>query len=289
MVTAGDIQFEPPSEKIVFLTSSIAVMGAGDSAFHHEVLTDVMKEVVAKTELEPNEWWNVRDVADVYLKYGNMGKLKRAEAALLAPLGLDRTSFLQAQKTMDAGLVDSIARDLIGFQVPDTQVIIAGVDNYNGNGCTHIYALFNDYISCDDVIGFRAIGSGARHAESQFMLARHAWNNTPSDTLLLAYCAKKNAEIAPGVGSETDMVMIGPGVGKNTRMNDTTMTNLDEAYRKIKSESDRIQRDANAEIARYVDSLSTPPAVAQADKPTAEEATTAPDPKTTTKPPESKE
>ena len=40
MLASGDIQFEPPAEKIMFLTNSIAVMASGDSAFHHEIMKD---------------------------------------------------------------------------------------------------------------------------------------------------------------------------------------------------------------------------------------------------------
>jgi hypothetical protein len=270
MITAGDIQFEPPVEKIIFLTSSIAVMASGDSAFHTEVMKDVMKEVTDRVKSDPNSWVLVKDAVDLYIKYSNIAKLKRSEAAILAPLGLDCRSFIDNQKIMDKGLVESISRDMINFEIPDVTVIIAGLDMFMGQTNTHIYSINNNYISCDDIIGFRAIGSGARHAESHFMLARHAWNAHTHAALLLAYRAKKDSEVAPGVGAETDMFMIGPAVGQSSRMRPEIIEKLDREYRRMKRRHTNLQNDANEELKRYVDNL---PAVAagQADKPTPED------------------
>src|SRR6266446_8708177 len=98
--------------------------------------------------------------------------------------------------------------------------LIMGVDNIGDEVSPHIYTIHNTHISCDDRIGFSAIGSGSRHAESQFMLARHAWNRDTAETLLLTYSAKKDSEIAPGVGEETDLFMIGPAFGSTTILRD---------------------------------------------------------------------
>jgi hypothetical protein len=68
-------------------------------------------------------------------------------------------------------------------------------------------------VSCNDGIGFAAIGIGARHAESQIMLNKHSWNSPSVDSALLGYIAKKRSEVAPGVGEGTDVFTIGPVVG----------------------------------------------------------------------------
>jgi hypothetical protein len=61
MLTAGDIQFEPQQSKIVALTTSIAIMIAGDSAMQAEVMQNVNADVYRRIEAEPKNWWNVRD------------------------------------------------------------------------------------------------------------------------------------------------------------------------------------------------------------------------------------
>jgi 20S proteasome alpha/beta subunit len=266
MLTSGDVQFEPPTPKILFLTPAIAVMAAGDSGFHAEVLGGVLREVQERVRQEPENWWLVQDVVNLHVKHRNEAKLRRAEAALLAPLGLDRTSFIAAQKTMDSKLVYNISRDLIGFEVPEVGVIIAGIDKSLVHNTPHIYSIHDGEVSCEDLVAFRAIGSGARHAESAFMLASHAWNSSTHEAVLLTYCAKKYAEIAPGVGSETDMFMIGPGLGQSSQMRPELMKKLHEEYSAIQKGRSRVQKRASKEMFRYVESLGQEATAAQTEK-----------------------
>jgi hypothetical protein len=205
MITSGDIQFEPPAQKVLFLTSSIAIMASGDLACHSEILSEANREIQERVKANPDDWILVKDAVDLYISERGKAKLKRSEADILSPLNLNRNTFLENQKMLDEGLVDKIAQELINYPIPDVSTIIMGVDRIGDSILPHIYTIHNEYISCDDLIGFSAIGSGARHAESQFMLARHAWNRELSETLLLTYSAKKDAEIAPGVGVDSDM------------------------------------------------------------------------------------
>ena len=267
MVTSGDIQFEPSAQKMHFLTSSIAIMASGDLSFHTEILSEVNRIVLERIKAQPNVWISVKEVVDLYISERNTAKLKRAESEILSPLNLNRISYLTTQKVMDSDLVDKIAQELINFRVPDVSTIVMGVDQIGDNILPHIYTIQNNYISCDDSIGFSAIGSGSRHAESQFMLARHAWNSNTAETLLLTYSAKKDSEIAPGVGEETDMFMIGPGLGSAVKMNNETMGKLDNEYQKLKKARHQAQQDAMAEMRRFVDELGKATTAAQAEKP----------------------
>src|ERR1700735_2877590 len=62
MVTAGDVEFEPPQTKVTFLTSSIAVMIAGDASLQLEIMYEVRNEVQARVEAAPSNWWQVTAV-----------------------------------------------------------------------------------------------------------------------------------------------------------------------------------------------------------------------------------
>jgi hypothetical protein len=42
-----------------------------------EVMLDVNAQVAARIKFDPKNWWNVRDVADLYVRYYNKAKLKR--------------------------------------------------------------------------------------------------------------------------------------------------------------------------------------------------------------------
>jgi hypothetical protein len=115
------------------------------------------------------------------------------ESTLLAPLGLTLNNYRDELHKFSDSAADQLLRDLINFEVPYTAVIFAGVDPLGA----HIYVVEDGNIHCNDIIGFAAVGIGARHAESQFMLARHAWNTPLVDTTLLSYIAKKRSEVAP--------------------------------------------------------------------------------------------
>lgn len=210
MLTAGDIEFEPAQTKLWHLTASIVAMSAGeDMSMQMEILYDVQQEVSKKVAADRSKWLNVRDVANMYRAFYNEARLKRSAADILAPLGLDHQSFLLSQKDMSKDLISQLATELINFETPDLETIFAGVDETGA----HLYIAHNAHISCRDGVGFAAIGAGAGHADSQFMFAKHTRSKPIPETILLVYSAKKRAEIAPGVGKETDMFTVGPELG----------------------------------------------------------------------------
>jgi hypothetical protein len=201
MVTAGDVEFEPPQTKVSFLTSSIAVMIAGDSSLQLEIMYEVREEVNKRVDAEPLNWWRVRDVAELYFKNFKMAKRKRVESAILDPLGLDYESFITRQGELSSELVDKLATEVLNFEMSEIETIVTGVDPTG----SHIYVVNNRGVTCRDSVGFAAIGAGYWHANSQFMFAGHSRSKPVPQTLLLTYAAKKRAEVAPGVGEATDM------------------------------------------------------------------------------------
>jgi hypothetical protein len=273
MITAGDTQFEPEVPKIRFLTSSIAVMFSGDADFHTEILNDVVAEVQAWIKNNPGKWLEVKQATELYVRFCNDAKSRRSEAAILAPLRLTHTTWLEKQKIMDSDLVASVASDLINFQIPRVNVIIAGVNLHEDNlayAHTYTYDTEDGSVACLDSVAFAAVGSGARHAESQFMLARHTWNRPLAETLMLIYSAKRDAEIAPGVGKDTDFWAIGPYVGQWVEISKEIKEKLEEEYKKIKAAQSSARAIANAEVTTYVDSISKTPAEEQSKSPTKE-------------------
>jgi hypothetical protein len=259
MLTSGDVQFEPPTPKIWSLTNSIAVLTAGDAAFHKEVLHAAGTEAEAWVQDDPSTVIPVAEAADMFVRHRNALKLKRAEAALLAPLNLDRDSFLTQQQALSDRLVDSLARDLINFPVPGIETIIAGIDATG----PHIYVVRDGEVVCCDAAGFACIGTGGRHAESQFMLAQHGPSRGLSDTLLLTYAAKRRAEIAPGVGQETDLFVVGPAVGTLSIVHQGIVDRLEQAYGALVQSEASALWVARTEIAAFVDELASPTPVKQ--------------------------
>jgi hypothetical protein len=266
MLTSGDVQFEPYSgQKIVPLTNSIFIMTAGDAGLHALIANPVMQEIGNRVRADSKNWWLVREVADLFISQYNSVRNKRAEDAILRPLYLDQSSFIANQAILNDRLANDVAKELLNFGMPIISLIVAGVDPTGA----HIYAIQHGDTgalesTCLDGVGFATIGSGSRHASSQFMFASHAWNSPLADTLFLSYYAKRKAEVAPGVGKGTDLVSVGPGLATLDRINPEVVRKLEVEYRKVVRAETRGFSKARAEMKRYVDDLQ---ARAQAARP----------------------
>lgn len=128
--------------------------------------------------------------------------------------------------------------------------IIAGVDLSGA----HIYTITDNQYTCNDSVGFSAIGIGSRHALSQLMLVGQSFTSSLPETVLAVYNAKKRAEIAPGVGRDTDMVSVGGGASFN-QLRPDLMQKLEEEYQKINKAEIEAFSQAQKEIASYVEEL----------------------------------
>ena len=249
MLTSGDIQFEPSTTpKIMGVSNSIAVMQSGDAAFNGEIMSEVAHIIENRIEKNRSEWWLVKDVADLYVEHRNYAKRKRAEAALLSPLGLTLDNYRDELLKFGDSNAQQIMRDIINFDVPYTAVIVTGIDPTGA----HIYVIDDGNINCNDVIGFAAIGIGARHAESQFMLAKHSPSVPIVDTALLAYIAKRRSEVAPGVGEATDMFTAGPGLGTLSVLPEATVAAFEKIYLNIREKEEQIRDAARQEANDFV-------------------------------------
>jgi hypothetical protein len=249
MLTSGDIQFEPQQQKIINLTSSIAIMVAGDSSMQAEIIQNVQADVSKRIEAEPQNWWNVKDVAELYSYYYDIARFTRAEKQILTPLGLNGNTFISRQKEMDTELIRQLSTELKYFVPPSIAAIFAGVDNSGA----HIYLSNNGNLTCQDLVGFAAIGIGSWHANSQMMFAGHTkWKPLP-ETLLLVYSAKKRAEVAPGVGEATDMFMVGAQLGSYFVIHDDVLKELKKIYIDEQARERRAANKANESVTRYLD------------------------------------
>jgi hypothetical protein len=131
---------------------------------------------------------------------------------------------------MADSFVRQVSADLVNYQLARTAVIFCGVDTKG----QHIYVVHDNDIGCYDKIGFACIGSGSRHANSQFMLQGHTPASSLAETMLLGYLAKKRSEVAPGVGPDTDIFFFGPQLGSfSPTLHDDLRNKLEAEYGKI--------------------------------------------------------
>jgi 20S proteasome alpha/beta subunit len=267
MISAGDIEFEPPSPKIHFLTRSMCVLFSGDAALHAEVLQDLAIETNALVERAPDNWLRVREVAELYVKHRAAALRRRTSAAILAPLGLDHSSLLAQQSSLEPKFLEDVSKALIGYKLPWVSAIVAGVDMRFGQATPSIYVIHDGQIACADGVGFAAIGNGQRHAESQLMLAGYSRHTLNGDALVLLYGAKKSAEVAPGVGRETDMFALGPNVGQFFRFPDGLVGKLEDIHRKTRAAEEAVREASHAEMRNFLDQAAQNKASDQAEKP----------------------
>jgi 20S proteasome alpha/beta subunit len=198
-ITAGDIQYEPQQQKILFLRHNVLILIAGDYALNTQALKDVKEQAQSRHSVK------AYDIAKAYGVAVQALQRRAAEDEILAPLGLNTDTFLAQQKDMSDAFIDRITNQLQSFQGADVQALIVGVEPNSAN----VYAVdFRGNVGCFDDVGFTAIGIGSWHSRSMLMQSGYVnWRQLP-EALASIYAAKKAAEVAPGVGTHTDINIV---------------------------------------------------------------------------------
>lgn len=260
MLTAGEVEFEPDQAKMWQFSSAIVALVAGDATLQSEIMKRVDIEVKRWINNDPKTWVSVRDVANQYGKKYRELLREHAEADILNPLGLDLEKFLRRQGKMRPEIVADLVEKLTTYQfVSLLEAIFIGMDNdgpvgSKGEKLTYaqLYATERDKVLCLNTVGFAAIGSGKSHAESQFMFSGHSPRKPFNETVLLSYAAKKRAEVAPGVGKVTDMVVVGPGLGPIVKVEESHLEKLDRIYKRSRNGASRATERAKLETLKFI-------------------------------------
>ena len=258
MLTAGNVQFEPTFPKIYPLTISITAMVSGDMTIQSELISDMHLNLNTLLKSQPPpDWFNVKDIAYLYAGYFAALKSKRAERDYLYPVNLTQETFITKQKELSAELVNKLTIELINYSLPSSSVIFAGIDKTG----PHLFVVNDGDVTCQDAVGFAAIGAGWYHASSHLMFSRYARNQSLPRALILTYTSKKRAEVAPGVGSETDMFMIGPALGSYILIKDEIVKDLQKMYQDSVKSHARADIKAERKANEYVEQINRGAAV----------------------------
>lgn len=270
LLTAGDVEFQPPTSKIWQLTNSIVLMVSGDINLQAEIHAAVMLVIQAHLDHSPDEWLKVEAVTQMYCNAYFEIKRRNAEQKILHPLGLDSSQFLARQQSMDPALVSKIAAELINFPMPGVSTIVAGnepVDGTSDNVKPHIFIVNNGEATCADKVGFACVGAGAWHANSAMMMAGYNPSKAASRALLTVYAAKKRAEVAPGVGSETDNFVITPRKGGYSELRDEFWAGARKFYEAMIKQQARSLQKAEDSLHEYISAVIGKTATEQQGKP----------------------
>lgn len=265
MLTAqsGEIEFETDQAKMWSFSNSIVALVSGDISLQSQILHEVDIEVKSWIRADKSKWVMVKEVVNLYCQKFREIRREYAERELLYPLGLDFPTFFSLQHSMKPEIAEDLKTKLIEYELPQTlETIFMGIDTHGPADPTgklqtvpQLYSTYNDRISWLTTVGFGAIGIGRNHAETYLMYSGH-WPQKPfSDSVLLAYSAKRRAEAAPGVGKGTDMVVVGPALGETVKVEDQQIARLAAIYEASQLSHKKIHERTKKQAAELVDKI----------------------------------
>jgi len=199
MVTLGNfIEFEHTVPKMALPTPFSVAMIAGDTLLGTRLARGVANELVGAA---PSTDEIAARLAQRFVE------MRRAELEhqILSLRGLDLQMYYGGQQGLNGNITMMLDSQMAQFNL-GIELLVAGVD---GEGA-HIFSVENpgQPERQHDVIGYAAIGSGGIHAIQAMIGFRHSPTTPLRETVFQVYAAKRRAEVAPGVGLDTDMAIV---------------------------------------------------------------------------------
>lgn len=222
-ITSWNSSFDSGEKTSIIFGTGAVVMIAGDLDFQNTILAKLQNVVrntknnewrliidgkTGKARAEGIESWTIEKIKDLYIDVYNEIKRQRVENSILKPLGLNLETFMNGENGTE-NFQKWIADKVSSFAMPEIETIIAGTDSMG----RHIFIVENLTDSqavsiCCNRQGFACIGNGAKQADSEFILAKYTPKMPFEDAILLAYIAKKRAELARDVGAKTTFFFV---------------------------------------------------------------------------------
>ena len=200
MLTTADLSlaFEHETPKIEGLTSNCVALTAGSALIHEPIFREVKKRF--REQPKPSITRIVDSLVEEYQKL----RFKRLEQSIFRRYGLTIQEFYNIQGRLHDGVVMRLTEEMRKYTL-DLHILVVGVDSEGA----HLYHIHNPGIAEPfNALGFCCIGTGQRHADTTFAYRRYSPSLPLKKALLIAYEAKKKAEMAGGVGKMTDIVIL---------------------------------------------------------------------------------
>jgi hypothetical protein len=246
-ITAFDVEYEPPQQKLAFITERALVLVAGDLAFHTEAIYATRAQIKGNIEASP------QNIALIYGQAVQSIRRRRAEDVYLAPLGLNTDSFLAQQRDLSESFVDQIRHQLQEYRADQVEALVVASDG----DTSHIYSVDErGGVSCLDDVGFAAIGIGAWHAKSRLMQWGYTNGVNFGAGLAAAFAAKKAAEAAPGVGTTTDINIVFRN--KSEPLLSAVAEKLPEFYEEYKVSRAKLEDKIMSDLNSFISTLGSP-------------------------------
>jgi 20S proteasome alpha/beta subunit len=199
MVTATfpPIEFEHSMPKVTQINDYCIALSAGDALRGKEIF-DVIKEIAGKANPP------IAQIAEHTKEVYQQKRLQILEALHLRTRGINHKFFIESgARLLPPAIYAQIDYAFATFMLP-LEALIAGTDESG----PRIYGIRNPgLVDCYNSIGFHAIGTGTMHALIS-LIETYDPEASEMETMYSVFRAKKVAEVAPGVGEETDLGMV---------------------------------------------------------------------------------
>jgi hypothetical protein len=199
MVTLGGfIEFEHAIPKMAQPSPRAVAMVAGDTLVGTRLAREVADGFAGTTPRVP-------DIAAALAQRYVDVRRERIEQEILGPRGLNFGSFYGAHASLNPQITMMIDNTMQQFNL-GVELLVAGMDEDGA----HVFSIHNPGGGNQqhDVIGYAAIGSGGIHALQSMIGFGHHSDTDLKETVFRVYASKRRAEVAPGVGHDTDMAVI---------------------------------------------------------------------------------
>ena len=198
MVSTGDmtLQFEQRGMKAEVLTPTSVVLTAGTT--HEPQLLDLVRSKIRGVS-------TIVEIADALKTvYQDMRDKHIVDEVLRPAIGIKSfDEWQRKQGHLHDAIVIDIDQAIKRYQL-GVSLLLAGVDKEG-----HLFYIADPGIYRSfDTISYCTLGMGDRHAESVFAWFKYSKDFVLNEALYIAFAAKKRAEMAGGVGHNTDVVII---------------------------------------------------------------------------------
>ncbi|HZR90779.1 MAG TPA: hypothetical protein VFA44_00015 [Gaiellaceae bacterium] len=214
---AGFIEFEHAIPKMVTASTRALAMSAGDALIGSRIAEEVARSLAGTP--------TVLEIAQQLARHYEATRTARIEHQLLALRGLNFQAFYGGHNSFNPQLAMMLDQQMQQFNL-GVELLLAGVDDTGA----HIYSIQNpgQPENLHDIIGYAAIGSGAIHGIQSMIGFGHTGQAQYHETVFRVYASKRRSEVAPGVGLDTDMAII--GAGGIHRLSDDELDQLRQIY-----------------------------------------------------------
>jgi len=214
------IEYEHDVEKIVKITDNFYVLIAGTVNSAVDIIDNVRNQI--RTNHTPLERFEKFKKA-----YSDFREQKITEVILQAQGFRSVQDFQSRQQTLTRKIANSIQNLIVTANIQTVFVLVA-LDNQK----CHLRVLVNPG-ELINPLEYATTGTGELHAVQSLIGARYNKAEDLDAATYLVYEAKRRAEVAPGVGSLTEMIVLShgkEGVVVERRLVDTDLEKLAEIY-----------------------------------------------------------